>query len=457
MSGAPTLPTREKIISTLAFAAESGYLGVFVGSGFSKAATGGQAPGFEELLIRVAERLDLSHDFAKKEFHCKSLPQIASQLLHGYIESGAKAAEQRFREAIAGVCNLEPHPSVGPALSHALRHLGPAWFITTNYDLILEHLLEGAPSVLANQPLAPNTQKPPIYHLHGHRYYPSTLRITEEDYVSLLAPIDYQRLRLPLLLRESTTLMLGYALGDINVRAAVEWAKSFQAEHKADFANPQGVLVQALYAATPAADPYAGPNGETILEIASISGLLNEVLLEQLKVRESIAATRAAIAEFLSDPNNPLELETNPAKREFFLNIVKSSLPLAQSTQILEFLSKTLEPIWTKAREDYGFDYYNVYLSILLDVAERLELTQAHPRIVAFLGESLDRIGWYFHPATMIGYAWEASATWIAEHGRLPKMLKQELASYAVEFDKYGLRLMLRHVEPALFGPDAST
>jgi SIR2-like protein len=441
-------PSRDSVFDSLAFAAESGYLGLFAGSGFSKAATAGVAPSFGELLSRVATRLGLPADFdAAAEYRRKSLPQIASQLKKELARSGRPAPDQRFREAVADLCNLEPVPKIAATLSTSLRELGPAWVITTNYDLILEHLLEHAQSVLPTQPLVPNSTAPPIYHLHGHRYYPSTIRITEEDYVSLLAPIDYQRLKLPLLLLESTTLMLGYALGDINVRAAVEWSRSFRGERQLQLTHPQGTVVQALHSGSPADEPFFGPNGELVLEIASIPDFLSQLVYHRREIARTLENTREAITTFLSDPQNPLLLQTDSAKREYFLWIIKGSLPLAQPTQILEFLTNTLEPIWAKAREDYGFDYYNAYLELLLDVAEQLSLDRTNPKIVAFLGQSLDRVGWYFHTDRVTGYAWTASATWLAQHHRIPTPLKRELRSYAIEFDKQGLQRLLDHVK----------
>ena len=139
--------------------------------------------------------------------------------------------------------------------------------ITTNYDLILEHLLNDATTVMPNQPLVPNAEHVPIYHLHGHRLEPSSIKITEEDYVGLLAPLDYQKMKLPLLLLESTTLMLGYARGDINVRAAIEWSESFKGSDRLRLCSEQGVVIQC----------FTSPKTRRTSHIKSANGELESV------------------------------------------------------------------------------------------------------------------------------------------------------------------------------------
>jgi hypothetical protein len=439
--------SRESLIDSLAYAAASGYLGLFVGSGFSKAATDGSAPSFDELLSRAAEKLDLTSDLDSKQYSRKSLPQIASALVGELTARGHASADLTFRETVGDLCNLQPAAAVGAALREALVELTPAWLITTNYDLILEHLLVRAHSVLPTEPLVPNPDAPPIYHLHGHRAYPATLRITEEDYVSLLAPIDYQRLKLPLLLIESTTLMLGYSLGDINVRAAVAWSGSFRNESQLQIADPQGTLVQALYSPTPREEPYLGPTGETVLEIDSIPDFLARLAYQRSEMTGMMLRVNETIALFLADPNNPQLLASDDKKREFLIWIVRGSLRYAHPdpAQIVEFLTKAVDPVWTKALEYYGFRYYYTYLTLLLDLAKTINLQRTKPQVVDFVARGLDRIGFYFHPDRVTGYAWEASSTWMSQHHLIPEAVKRELMSHARAHDLTGLKRLLNY------------
>ena len=73
----------------------------------------------------------------------------------------------------------------------------------------------------------PTAQTPVVYHLHGLESYPSSLVLSEDDYIDFLMritqPIDTQKPAIPLYLSaklaESTLLLLGYRLQDWDFRA----------------------------------------------------------------------------------------------------------------------------------------------------------------------------------------------------------------------------------------------
>jgi hypothetical protein len=444
----PLPESREDALTWMAASSVTGYLGLFVGTGFSKAATAGRAPGFEELLMQVAERLKLTSDFdGTLRFRRKSLPQIASLLLDEYaaVSSSAGRASDDFRQEISHTCNLAPDAAIAARLRAAFGLILPAWFITTNYDLILESLAEDAVSVLPTEPLVPLALRPPIYHIHGHRHVPSSIRITEEDYVGLLGPIDYQRLKLPLLLYESATLMLGYALGDINVRAAIGWSRSFRGDQSPKLRSWQGRVFHAVRKVEPNPKPYFGPDGEIVLEISDVVELLEELGKQRGLVEGVLGSIRTSIQSFLADPQNAAIVASDRAKREEFLSIIEKSLMYCQPTMMIDFLSRALDPIWAKARRDSGFEFYDTYLRLLIDLLARIRIRSVNPVIVFYLGDALDRVGWYLDKAKPFGSAHAATDTWLAEHKQINDEVKHELNSYAVAYEKHGLIRALQY------------
>ncbi len=398
--------------------------------------------------MSVAERLGRSADFDNDpDCRRKSLSQIASKLLRDVTSTvgASERAADNFREAIATVCNLAPDPSIAVKLRAALESIKPSWIVTTNYDLILEALIEDSESVVPPSPLVPNASRPPIYHLHGHRHSPGTIRITEEDYVGLLGPIDYQRLKLPLLFFESATLMLGYALGDINVRAAIGWSQSFQASGGVHLPPWQGRVFHAVRKALPKAEPYLGPDGEVVLEISDIASFLEEVGTKRRAFDTWLHKFKTSIEAFLADPGNATTVTTDAAKRKQFLDIVGRGSRFCSPTRMVEFLSRVLDPIWSQAREDGGFAHYGTYLSLLIDILEKIKVESAGPLLIFFLGDALDRVGWYLDKAKTTGSAWEATDTWISQHQRLTPGLKRELKAYADAYSKAGLLRALEY------------
>lgn len=447
ISSAPPPQSKETELDWIAWSSLQGALGLFVGTGFSKAATAGRAPGFEELLRQLADRLGVPSSFdSDPTYKRKSLPQIASLLLEEFARKGTlqkRAATDRFREEIAQLCYFMPESAPGVQLRAALRATAPAWIITTNYDLVIESLLEECESVLASQPLAANTSRVPVYHLHGSRRSPSTIKITEEDYVSLLGPIDYQRLKLPLLILESTTVMLGYALGDINVRAAMAWSKSFRGERGLRLEEWQGRVVQALFSPTPKPEPYEGPNGEVVVEISDIASFLESIGQRRQYFEQASGQIRGSIESFLSDPDNAIAVATDQAKRNEFLGIIKGSFWLCDSDMLISFVDQALQPIWSQAMQLNQFSHYVDYLRLVLDIIEPLALASIRPGMLTYLGDALDKVGAYIDPNKGPGTAWAATDLWQQQYCRIQEDVRRELLSYAVACERSSLQRML--------------
>jgi SIR2-like domain len=430
----------------IAYTSLQGSLGLFAGTGLSRAATGNRAPTFEQLLVQLALRLGLTPDLGvAPQYSRKSLPQIASQLLTDFsrtIPSGNPS--QRFREEIAQLCHFMPDPVAAGQLAPGMQAMTPAWIITTNYDLIIECLIESSNTVLPNQPLSPNPNRVPVYHLHGTRQNPPTIKITEEDYVGLIGPIDYQRLKLPLLLLESTTLVLGYGLGDINVRAAVAWANSFRGERGLQLEPWQGRIVQALHSTYPNPYPYQGPNGEIIIEISDIATFLQELAAVRQGMEQALSGVRASISAFLLDPNNPIAVATNAAKRIEFLAIVRNTVSFCDPGALVRFVDSALSPIWLQATRLLQFSYYADYLNLLIDILETLTLSTCRPSVLSYLADALGRVAQYIDPKKAPGTAFQATDDWLKNHPRIRDEIKRELWSYAAANDRKSLTDILQ-------------
>lgn len=438
-------PTRDSVMRTLALATVGGRLGIFVGTGFSMAVTGGTAPSFRGLIDQVIRRHDLGVDLdADARFRHKSYPQIASSLLDVLAEKtgeGRDKANSRYRETIAAICNLRADDALQGRYAPVLKRIRPSWIITTNYDLLLEAMFENAETLLPDRPLMPNRERVPILHLHGHRYRPDSIRITEEDYVSLVGPLDYQRLRLPLLLLESTTLMVGYSLGDINVRAAMEWARSFHGSGAVRLEFGQGQVVQALFTRDAPREPFIGPTGETVVEIQDIAAFLEELAAASEAIQANDIDMRQKIAEFLARPDVAVAL-ANPAshERRIFLALMARLHEFPLPNEVVKLLERSFDPIWTKAREDGGFEYYDVFIDLVIDALKCVDPATCHPAVLGYLARMLDQVAWYIDSAKPRATAHAATDTWYRRKGELGPNLLADLESFGVANDMYGLK-----------------
>jgi hypothetical protein len=442
--------SRGNVITLLASASLEGRLGLFVGTGFSMAATRHRAPAFVELLKKLADAFELEGDFTKEQFTLKSPPQIASVLLAALSArvGSLQKAEQLFRNKVCELSNLVPEPDLRDIFTRSLNSAAPSWIVTTNYDLIIESLLEKAESVMAHQSLVPNVERLPVYHLHGHRHDPNSVKITEEDYVGLLSPFDYPRLKLPLLLSESTTLLLGYSLGDINVRVAMAWSNSLQrsdrqAKHPL-YRAQTGLVVQCLYAKVPKEEPYRGTDGVLIVESDDPTTILTLIGEKRRALETEDASLRKKIATFLDNASSPEEWYRDTNKKKYFRAIIREGLSLCPVSRVMAFIDSSLDPVWKKAREDGGFQHYLDYLMVLLDTLEELDHRTASPNLLDYISRALDKVGRYVDDSKPPGTAHAATDAWLNRAPNLSTQLRGELQSWANSHDLFYLDRMLK-------------
>ena len=74
-------------------------------------------------------------------------------------------------------------------------------------------------------------------------------------------------------IKESTTLLIGYGLGDVNVLTALDWSRNvFKA---AETTYPSDVI-QILWTESPKETPYRDKNGMVIFETEDLSAFFDE-------------------------------------------------------------------------------------------------------------------------------------------------------------------------------------
>jgi hypothetical protein len=200
-----------------------------------------------------------------------------------------------FKRTIARECRFVPKKRTLDEMQRAVRIVDPAWVITTNYDLCFERLLTHSNTLLPNAPMPPSRRVTPVFHMHGHVLAPESIVITEADYVSAIRPFGYRQAKLATLFSESTTLILGYALSDMNVRSALDLSRSFGMLHRKPMIQIQWVP------SSPNDAPYTSPIGTEVLEATDIASLLDEVADVVTKWRSGEAKLIARVDKIVSD------------------------------------------------------------------------------------------------------------------------------------------------------------
>ncbi|WP_405341346.1 SIR2 family NAD-dependent protein deacylase [Fibrobacter sp.] len=239
------ISTRKQLIHELAVRAANENLGLFVGTGFSMSMNNKMC-NFKELvetLYNCGGSRNFENDIKNnpKKFIGKSFPQVVESIEQDLGKNGRTTVVN----VVVGKCSInaddkwndnsdkkefERRKSQKSNLSlvkDAFAIIKPQWAITTNYDLILEQLLENPETIGPKSPFSIHKGIVPVFHMHGHVKDPENIVISEKDYAQAMKINDYRQLKLSMILAESSVLFIGYSLGDINVRTAIEQSKTF--------------------------------------------------------------------------------------------------------------------------------------------------------------------------------------------------------------------------------------
>ena len=440
--------TKKSALKFLAQSSSYGNLGLFVGAGFSKAvlndASDGVALSWSELLERTAQKMGV--DYAKIKKIGVSYPEIASAISTAHAKAkGTTFSESltQLKQGIAELTCLYPSQQQREQYSTYLSAISPSWIITTNYDLVIESLLTGKSVPLGpNDPLSSPKGVVPVFHLHGIRTNPEEIIISQEDYVTLFRPSEYRQVKLALTIRESTTLFLGYGLGDVNVLTALDWSRNVFKGEEPNYPND---VVQVLRKQNPSATPYRDRNGILIIETADLSDFLRDLVDSRNALAEKEQKEQTALTDLASRLNSPdasiiSNFIDDPQFRSGILKILsKFSIHLVAG--FVSFLDKCIDETWERSRPSGHFEGYNQNLTIILDILTTFSLDRFPPALFQAAAFGLDRVAYYV--GNEGGKSWSAQKTWEQRRETLSPEITKELRSVAEQYSYMRLEELL--------------
>ncbi len=429
-------PTREELLRYISTSTSYGNLGLFVGAGFCKAILNDGvddiALSWGQLLERSAAQLEVDYNAIPKEG--ASYPEIASRICQAFADSKHKSFSQgvsRLKRAIASLTCWYPDREKRKQFGAYLDALSPAWVITTNYDLVIESLLTGKSIPLGPNDLLTNPRGiVPVYHLHGVRTNPEEIIITQEDYVSLFRPNEYRQIKLALTVKESTTLLIGYGLGDVNVLTALDWSNNVFLSEKRDYPHE---VIQVLRKENPKKSPYRDRNGILVLEASDLVGFFEEYILiraEEKKKEEEDNNKLLELSKQLADPKENL-VERFIDDEKYRRNVIRilSRFPIHLVSGFISLLDKCIDETWKRSEPKGAFEGYNQNLSIILDILTLFDVGKIPPALFQTAAYGLQRVGYYVGDGA--GQSWSAAKTWEKRKGELSKEMVKELKDVA--------------------------
>jgi hypothetical protein len=251
-------------------------------------------------------------------------------------------------------------------------------------------------------------------------------------------------------IRESTTLVLGYGLGDMNVLSAVDWSKNIYTE-KNEYPYE---IIQALWTTTPQEEAYKDENGNIIIEINDLEYFLNELIVyivEKQKTYDLKIKELKALVEIL-ESNNEEWIQKFIDERDFRLKLLDllSDFEYHMISSYIQFLTVCINRIWEMTSVNGAFQVYDKYLCIILDIVIKYEYKKMPPRLFQLVAESLNKVLSYVGSSTTrlsYGDSWSATRTWHASKNEIPIEMKYQLYLYSKQ---NRLNSLLRNIREIL-------
>lgn len=432
-------PKRKEVLEFLSYSATYGNLGAFVGAGFSKAVLN---DGFDdialswgELLEKVSDELGVKYGDIRKEG--VGYPDIASQICQQYSEDSGKEYDQslrRLKKEIAKLTSWYPDKEKRAEFSPHLNDLNFSWIITTNYDLVIESLLTGKSVPLGpNDPLIAPSGIVPVFHLHGVRTNPEEIIIAQEDYVGLFRPTEYRQIKLALMIKESTMLIMGYGLGDVNVLTALDWSKNV---FKSESGNYPNEVVQVVRKDNPKEKPYRDKNSVIVIETNSLISFLEEFSeVRKEKLSEEIKKNRSLqrLANQLDDPDESMidKFIDDVAYRKKVLKVL-STFSNDLISGFVSFLNRCIDETWARSEPNGAFQGYADNLTLILDILTSFSTKQMPPALFETSAYALQRVGYYVGNEN--GKSFAAKKVWDSRCGDLSREMIAELRIFATQY-----------------------
>lgn len=216
----------------IAYAAAAKRLCLFTGTGFSKAVSENAAPSWQGLLEALCELLPAPSNMKAALFPvvgANPLPlEEAAQIIAIELQKIGKSIHQEIALLIKGIeLSGDNTPIVKFAQSNTFQ------VVTTNYDKLFEQLAAAAnPQTLTpGLPVPRFSANVQVYHVHGSIDSPHHMVVTSDDYFKFLNNDSYFSKKLSTILHENTVVILGYSLGDTNLKSILSDYKGFARGH----------------------------------------------------------------------------------------------------------------------------------------------------------------------------------------------------------------------------------
>ncbi|KQQ44486.1 hypothetical protein ASF61_21650 [Duganella sp. Leaf126] len=216
----------------IAYAAASGRLCLFTGTGFSKAVTDNAAPSWQMLLESACDHAAqpdaLKAALFPKQGNNPLTLEESAQVIAIELSKQGKDIHEEIAKNISALSPKGENSAIVEFLSKRSFDV-----ITTNYDKLVEELAgkKDCHSITPGLPIPRSPARVQVYHVHGSIDSPQNMVVTSDDYFRFINSQSYFSRKLSTVLHENTVVILGYSLGDTNLKAIISDYNGFSKNH----------------------------------------------------------------------------------------------------------------------------------------------------------------------------------------------------------------------------------
>ena len=270
--------------------------------------------------------------------------------------------------------------------------------------------------------------------------------IAQEDYVALFRPNEYRQIRLAMALKESTTCLFGYSLGDVNVLTALDWSsRVYQGEATT---YPREVLQVVRKGDKAQSEPYRLENRIVVIEVDEIAVFFDEYVdaiprwkrqhakraLKVSQVRQIFSeAKKHDVVAFLDDA---------AWRKQILGSLPKYTIEFIKDFEA--FLNRVVDHNRALSGRPGAFYEYARGLDMILDVLGTFAYNEFPPALLSAVVRTLDRLANYIGQG--LGNSFSASRLWEHRKAEISGEMIAELRAIAACHDHHALTALLKEL-----------
>ncbi|HTM81558.1 SIR2 family protein [Asticcacaulis sp.] len=393
----------------IAYAAVSKRLCFFTGTGFSKAISANTAPSWQGLLETICDKCDNPGALKAALFPIGKINPLsleeAAQVLAIELQTNDLGIHDEIAALIEAVKLGGDNTSIEEFCS-----LQSFRVITTNYDKLMEKLIgeNDCLSITPGLPIPRSTARVKVYHVHGSVDSPVNMVVTSDDYFKFINGESYFSRKLSTVLHENTIVILGYSLGDTNLKAILSDYKNFSRNH---VIGGNIFLVSRSAVDKTVKDYYAHCYGIRVLDGVDVHTFFKDLNSSLPIAQKCINYSVKNIQKIVSGKHFFSE-EYLRVENSFFEIVVGiSALGLSiDSKEVVLLLDEVIKAKITLTGADGAWDQYEHLAKWLIYLATILELkgTSIEKTFLRAAKKSMESM----RSEKYVGYSWHAFNSW---------------------------------------------